>query len=460
MEPWWLSLMKSHRNPPRQPLRGAAPCGSGPSSNWVPPTARFQGVEARPDTARPDPTASPPPWQAAAAAVAAGHQDGDALGRGLGPEIAEEDPFRGPHAGLALAEAEAHDRGQVAVDDALGREIDPVGGAGGGRGHEPDGGVAGHGPGPFHVQVGLLVLFGALVARVGSVDEEFRAPGGQPVLPAEGVHVTGGDVGPAHHGDGDPGAVRSFPVQGLQVVDGREIARGEVAGRIQPRAPQGDRGEAQVHGPQRDIVQGGHPRHHVGQGPGDGRVGAVALAHGPPHLEPADGGAEGLLHLPHRARESDRQPPRRQCIHPESFGAEPGGDPVQGLGIRAEPFPELLRGQPLVEVRAAGIPQAGQEPLQALFRPWGRLEGQDHALHGRVRIRRSSCGAPASRGWTLPGSSTRSARGAGRGGAGGLRPAPGRRVRAGRSGRGRAASAAGRGAGGSRSTPIGIKKGN
>ena len=322
------------------------------------------------------------------AAVARGDERGDALRGRLRPEIVVEVVLRRPHRRLALAEAGAHDLGDVVVDDVLRGEVDAVGGRGRLGDDELDGGVLGDGARPLHVEVRFALFAAAEVAGVGAIVDEDGVVGRQAEEAAEILHVAEGDVGAADDGDGLPAAVDAGGVERVDVVDLREVGGGDVVARAAGVVR--NRLEAVIHRLPPEVVQRDDAADDVGEPARDRRVlgvGGVELA---VDVEFVDLGLEGALDLADAAAEVDPAAPGGDLLDRESASPEPRIDLGEVLIGDAEARPELRRREPQVVLRRARIVKLGEKTVDAVLRAGARLEEEDHPLEFLVRVRRAA----------------------------------------------------------------------
>ena len=330
-------------------------------------------------------------------AVPRGDEDGNALSRGLGPELVEEGGFRRAHQGFAVAEARSQHRDEVVVHQVERGEVGPVGGAGGRRDHEEDVRARGRRGGPLGVDVGFELLVqvqDAGIRAVVDLPQGAHRPlgigvGAEEVALESGV-VGGGDVGPAHHPDGDAGPVGACVEEGVQAVDGGEVPGAQEAvalavGRLRLVRLAGLQTSERVvgHVPA-EVVEGGHSAHEVGEPPGDRDGGGVALVRGPVDLVLHDGGPEGVAHLGGGSRKGEGQPAAGDAFHPEALLLQPEGRRLQ-LGPGGPELPgEAFRGQPLVVAGRARVLLVLQELGETRGGVRSHLQDQQHPLHGGV----------------------------------------------------------------------------
>jgi hypothetical protein len=124
-------------------------------------------------------------------------------------------------------------------------------------------------------------------------------------------------------------------------------------------------------------------------------VGNVLFA---PDNKMVDFRLEGLTHLSSGAGEIDEHAAGINHIHAETVKPKPRSDGIK-IGFRySEPFAELLRGEPVMEIGRAGSVEFIEKLLKGFLLLRGALQLQEHVLHceitchGAAVVRKDSFG--------------------------------------------------------------------
>src|ERR1700739_4178138 len=155
--------------------------------------------------------------------IASGDDNCDAFGSGLFPQPLKELVAGGAKLRFTRAEANAHDGGEIGIDDELRGEDDAISSRGSSGNDEIHRGVFGNRAGPFHIDSGFA-FDPRDQAGVGTVVDNIHVLGRKTQESAERIHTSRIDIAFVDDGNRLAGAVNAGIPQRLHVVYRREVA--------------------------------------------------------------------------------------------------------------------------------------------------------------------------------------------------------------------------------------------